>query len=216
MGYPQFLENLFEDGRVVVSEIRPISAEELREGDEILAGFDCRNRLELPAPVPQFQKAAGRWAAEKFFLACQFAVYRDEPAETVDEKLSGSLKGPIASEDHYSVDLVFRYLPDLMRFAASAAEEDPLVGHLRGWAQEWPLSSVGMPEVKDVAIEGFATHPSLLQLYADRIIATGDTSRLSDLRAREAVQASLGLYPDLAPTINAALKQSEEVEDTTS
>ena len=45
---------------------------------------------------------------------------------------------------HYAVDLVFRFLPDLLGFANSANREDPVCGAIRRWAIEWPLSSVGM------------------------------------------------------------------------
>lgn len=215
MGYPQFLADLFEDGRVVVAEIRSISASQQREGDGILSRFEHVYRQELPAPVPEFQIDAARWAACKFFRACQLSVFRDLPQETIDKELGGSLRSKRTPEIHYSVDLVFRYLPDLTRFAVSAAEADPLVQHLRQWARVWPLSSVGMPDVGEVDVDGFSGHPSLLQVYADRIIATCDVTRLAVPCAREAVRASLGMHTDLAPTIAKAL-QGYDVEEPTS
>ncbi len=212
MGYTRFLTDLFEDGRVVASEVEPISEQELHEGDELLARFEREYRLDLPAPLPEFQAAAGGWAACKFYRACQFVVFRDESAQRLDQELSGAYGARLTPAVHYSVDLVFRYLPDLKRFAASASESDPLLQHLVRWARQWPLSSVGMPELDDIAIDGFADDRSLLQLYADRIIATGDASRLSDPRVREAVRASLGMYPHLAPKIGAALREDEVQE----
>ena len=214
MGYCRFLENLLEDGRVTVSEIAPISAEELEVGDEILRRFEGEYRLELPGTVPELQVAASRWAAVNVFRTCQFAVFRDEPVEAIDKELSHSIDNPITPEVHYSVDVVFRYLPDLMQFASSATDNDPLIGHLQRWACEWPLSSVGMSEIGEVRVDDIADHPALLQLYGDRVVATGDVSRLADARVRDAVQANLGMYPQLAPKIDAALKEYD-VEETT-
>lgn len=215
MGYSRFLTDLFEDGRVVVAEFRPISPRQLREGDEVLSRFEHTYRRELPAPVPGFRIEAARWAACRFFRACQLAVFRDLPAETVDKELSGSFRSSLTPEDHYSVDLVFRYLPDVTRFARSAAEADPLIQHLQRWSQTWPLSSVGMPDVGEVGVDGFSECPSLLRLYADRVIATGDVTRLADPCVREVVRASLGMHTELAPAIAKAL-QAYEVKEPTS
>jgi hypothetical protein len=111
---------------------------------------------------------------------------------------------------HYSVDLVMRYLPDLMNFAAGAAERDPLVEHLRRWAQQWPLSSVGIRGLGDVSIDGFAESPGLMRLYADRILARPDTSRLADPRARQAVQCAVGMHQELAGKVGQMLGQGSE------
>ena len=110
--------------------------------------------------------------------------------------------------------MVFRYLPDLTRFARSAAEADPLVEHLRRWARKWPLSSVGMPGVEEVSVDGFADSPGLMRLYADRVIATGDTSRLNDPRACQAVSSALGMYEALGGRVAAALGSCQSKETT--
>lgn len=206
MGYLQFLTNLLEDGRVVVPEIGSNSQADDQDVAELLACFERQYRLDLPSGLPQFEAAAGRWAASRFFLACQFAVYRDQPAEAVHKELAAAWDAAATPAVHYSVDLVFRYLPDLTRFAVSASEGDPLVQHLLRWARQWPLSSVGILEVGEVVVDALAGNHALLQLYTDRIIASGDISRLSDERVRQAVRASLGMYPDLAPKIDGALK----------
>ena len=71
-----------------------------------------------------------------------------------------------------------------------------------------------MSEIGEVRVDDIADHPALLQLYGDRVVATGDVSRLADARVRDAVQANLGMYPQLAPKIDAALKEYD-VEETT-
>ena len=136
------------------------------------------------------------------------------PAAALEEELNDLPLSVASPETHYSVDLVFHYLPDLMRFARSAAAADPLVEHLRRWARKWPLSSVGIEGVDDVSIDGFADSPGLMRLYADRVIAAGDTSRLSDPRVRQAVGGALGMYEDLGGRMAAALSSYQSKETT--
>jgi hypothetical protein len=210
MGLCQFLSGLFEDGRVSVPAVGPLSEGEVREADRLLRETERRYRLELPAEAPAFEIAAARWAATRFYRACQFAVYRDVPEKLLDRELDDLSCKHVSPETHYSVDIVFGYLPDLVNFAATAAERDPLVGHLRRWARLWPLSSVGIRGLEDVSIDDFAHCPSLMQLYADRIIAKEDASRLSDPRARQAVRSAVGMYPELAGVIGRQLRPTGE------
>jgi hypothetical protein len=60
---------------------------------------------------------------------------------------------------------------------------------------------VGIEGVGAVESASFLSHPSLRQLYVDRILARADTSRLADKAVREAVQMALGAFPELAPGI---------------
>jgi hypothetical protein len=103
------------------------------------------------------------------------------------------------------VDLTFRCLPSLVKMARSAAPSDPLLTHLARWAVEWPLSSVGMAVAGAIEIGPWTSDPCLLGLYVDRVIARGDASRLTNLQVREAVQQALGLFPELAPKMAAAI-----------
>ena len=93
---------------------------------------------------------------------------------------------------HYSVDLSFRFLPDLLRLARSEAEGDPLLRHIRQWAAAWPLSSVGIPDLELGSIEPIVEHPCLLSIYCDRIIALRDRSRLGDSRVDGALAQAVG------------------------
>ena len=150
----------------------------------------------------------------RFYRACQFVVHRDVSPDVIRQELADVCPEPGSSEVHYSVDVVFRHLPDLLKFATSAAENDPLVEHLRHWTRQWPLSSVGVPDVSDITIYEIASNAGLLRLYVDRIIATRDASRLNDCAVRDAVQSALGLYPDLAPELSVLLRDDDMKELT--
>lgn len=210
MSYCRFLAALFEDGRVTVPQLAPLTDEELMSGDRLIAHYEQMSRLNMPGDPPDHVSAASRWAAVRFFRAGQLTVFRNLGEAVVTEELGAALEERVTADVHYSVDLVFRFLPDLIRFASSAAENDPLVDYLRRWASEWPLSSVGVAGIDADNVSAFADNKSLIQLYADRIISTGDTTRLTDNTTRNVVRCSVGRFPDLSPRITDGLSKYNE------
>ncbi len=199
--YVQFLETLLSEGRAVVPPLEPLTAAERQEGAQLLARVEPLRRAECPSPVPAFHLSAAAWAAEQFCLACQFAIFRDVGEEEIGKAFAASFPDGITAETYYSVDLVFRFLPDLARFVSAASKEDPLANVLRHWARQWPLSSVGMHDVELPDVHLLIDHPGLMTMYIDRIVATGDKSRLEDQQVREHVLAAVGMYPELAPKL---------------
>jgi hypothetical protein len=131
-------------------------------------------------------------------------VNRDANETDVRAALADPRPGPTATA-HYSVDLVFRFLPDLIALARRVSQDDPLVEALRNLIAPWPLASVGMSDIPVADIEPIIGHPCLRQLYVDRILARGDVARLDDPRVQEAVREALGACPELAPAISAKL-----------
>src|SRR5262245_27236836 len=105
MGFVSFLTSLLETGSVRVTGRRELAQDELRAADEALVAFEAQYRLELPGAPPALDPAAARWAAVLFFRACQFAVYRDVPAQAIEEELSARCPVRPSSAVHYSVDL---------------------------------------------------------------------------------------------------------------
>ena len=125
MGYVDFLSCLFNGGRVVVPNIAQLTHDELRAGDELIAEYEHVYRLAMPSEPPEFVGSAACWAATKFFRACQFVVYRDFGEEILNDELRKPLTEVVSPSIHYSVDLVFRYLPDLSKFLDFLATAKP-------------------------------------------------------------------------------------------
>lgn len=219
----EFLRSLFQDGRVRVGQWGdPLEAGEELAMAEQLAHAERVVRAEFPGEAPEYEPAAALWAANLFYIASQLVVYRTVGPEEVARTLAPAgdaatrFPDPTRAESHYAVDQVFRFLPDLMRLATSAARADPLVKALGQWAGDWPLSSVGMDGVSPCSLEAIVTHRGLLACYVDRILRHRDAGRLQDERVRKAARAALGAYSSLAETMERALNVPAVTDPTSS
>jgi hypothetical protein len=206
-----FLHDLIERGHVRV----PLAAEAADSADDVVAAIrslDADARTNLAGEAPPLSPAAAMWALGIIESACRFLVYREFDADDIAADLSKPCPDSASPSVHYSVDLFFRYLPDVIRLARGAGQSDPLIDQLIAIARQWPLSSIGVSgvEIEERTLRSILTHPSLRQLYADRIIEQRDVGRLGSTTARDAVRASLGAYTQLAPEIAKALQDSQE------
>lgn len=198
-----FLADLFETGLVRVAR-EPASVAERNAIESWLTGIEAQDRLNLPGEPPPFDPLAASWAASMLYRGAQLLTDRDVSEESLRAALAD--QGPDSTPSaHYSVDLVFRFLPDLITLARRVAQEDPLVESLLGLIAPWPLSSVGLAGAVAGRLEPILAQPCLRQLYVDRILARADVARLDDPRVREAVRETLGAFPELAPACAAKL-----------
>jgi hypothetical protein len=207
----EFLHELFETGRVRVAEETATPAE-LAGVDELLLAFDGQCRRELAGEPPRLDLPAARWAAASFYRACQYVAHRHLGVAKMRATLTTECPGakqPSAAV-HYAVDLTFRYLPDLTRLARTTSEGDPLLVCLHDWARQWPLSSVGVMDIVPDDAAPILNDACLLSLYVDRVIERRDLPRLSDPRVADAARQALGLFPELAPEVAAALEQGHD------
>jgi hypothetical protein len=199
-----FLEQLFTTGEVTVVPSGAAFEMSSEVNLEILR-FDRSARLEMAGEAPELDLSVARWAAQLLAESARLTVARDLGPQHVARIFARGCSEPRSAEVDYSADLFLRYLPDLIRLVERLAAEDPLATRLRKLAEEWPLSSVGVAGLSVAAIEPFIEQPGLRQLYVDRILATGDLSRLSDPRVALAARAALGAHPELAPAVAKAI-----------
>jgi hypothetical protein len=181
--------------------------------EETLRRMDAGARQCLGENAPAFDMAAASWAAVQFFQACQFLLCRDVSADVVRQMLARPCPSPHGASADYSVDIIFRFLPDLFELSQRLAPRDALVDALKAWACEWPLSSVGIPRATPGqpaprAPGGFADSPALGRLYADRVAACSDMERMDDPRIRDILRADIGMHGDLHPEISRKLANS--------
>ena len=193
MRLSRFLTELFQQGHVRLDDAATEDAEEdLRSASEILAERARVVAADFPNPVPDCDLETAAWAAGHFFSACRFVLLRDAPIDEVRAQLCGAAPPGDPAVQHFSVDLVWRFLPDLDRLTTTLAPQDPLREIFRQWGGEWPFSSVGMKGIELRPSPELLSHAGLCRAYIDRIVACRDTSRLRDPQIRDLVHAAIG------------------------
>ena len=201
MDLPEFLAQLAEEGVAVVDHDEAVGG----SVDAVVADWDRGQRQNLAGIAPDLDLAAAQWAAVRLYRACQALVCREMPQPEMEKMLREPCPVSASPAVDYSVDLVFRFLPQVAALARRVAQSDSLVEELRALGRAWPLSSVGMEHLGTIDAARILAHPSLRQLYIDRILLSGDTSRLLDPEVRAAANAALGAHPELAPDLRTAL-----------
>jgi hypothetical protein len=207
MGLDVFLQELITKGQVTLTSSEAAGPADLGNAEAALLDLDRRARLEAPGDAPPFSPRAAMWAGRLLHRGCQCFAYRDLEAAEVARDLAEPCPAPSSEPATiWSVDLAFRWLPDLFGLARGVADGDPLLESLRGLALQWPLSSVGVAGLEGVDPQAVLADDCLRRLYVDRILSSGDTSRLRDAGAAEAAREALGLYTDLCPLVARALE----------
>ena len=191
-----FLDQLFQSGQVKLGTARPLMAAETAAIDRLRQEEEAY-RADFPGDAPSFSLDAGYWAAGILYRACQFFAARDLPEQAVRADLSQPCPKPENQlEVIYSVDITFRYLPALYRLAAARAAADPLIEELRALADNWPLSGTGVPAGSDrsTRVDHFMSHPGLVQVYVDRILAAREHALLSTQQLIDVAAATTGIH----------------------
>ena len=212
MTVARFVESLYNEGRVRVGEsvgrdgqLRHPTADDLEATKTVLKEFERSYRADLPGNPPSVSDKALIWGAVTTFHTSSFLAHRDASEEVIRLALSVPCPEVTSPSVCYSVDLTFRFLPDLVRLARAVSSNDPFVSILASLARQWPLSSVGIADVGAVDVRSIVDDDCLLQIYTDRIIAAKDHSRLDEPRVRDKIRASIGLHSELAPQLSSYL-----------
>jgi hypothetical protein len=180
------LNELWNSGRLLATH--PVTSSE--EHDELilawLATVEPSYRQQLPGDPPASIPQVSVWAARQFFRAAQLVVHRELGESFIQ---SGLETEPIQKRDspwatnpslHYSVDLHFRFLPDLVRLAKAMSRTDPLLDQLNAWMIRWPLSGAriaGLPPEESERLEPILRDPCLRIVYIERRLSDPEISK---------------------------------------
>ena len=205
------MEHLFVDGTVRVSGDALASHEEIDGAVDWVLEVEPQIREHSPLTPPGLDRPALKWAIRHFHAAAQLAVFRQLGPEEVAKRLGDDFVGEgDAASVAYSVDLVFRFLPDLVRIVKGMNPDDPLLAQLRKWGERWPLSAVGIPGLAVSGLEPLLANRCLSMMYVDRIVEADAVDRLHDPRVQELVRGAIGAYPELSPKLYRFLTTEHE------
>ena len=118
-----FVQSLADTGRVIVPPLLDSPA----DLEPAVRMLDDLARLDLAFEAPPLVLAAGQWALTLLHRGCQSLVYREIAGDAVRDGLSQPCPEKASPAVHYSVDLSFRFVPDLLKLSCGVAREDPLV-----------------------------------------------------------------------------------------
>ncbi|WP_254513999.1 hypothetical protein [Anatilimnocola floriformis] len=213
MPLTHFLQQLFHHSRVTVEAEGDIALDDPQLW-ALLEQHDLAWRQQLPRDLPPLDQTSALFGAMAIYRSAQVLVFRDTPVAGLQQSLHGpELAG---AREQFSVDLCLRFLPDLVRLARARSHDDPLVRCLLDLGSCWPLSSVGIAgvelnELGKTRVTALAENPGVWQLYLDRVLQTGDESRLADPRVRLAARRAVGAFPQLAGKLSKSLEEPKEV-----
>ncbi len=184
------LNELWRTGRLVAEH--PVAAIEPERNALIgwLLKAEAEYRLQLPSAPPPLDVASAIWAAQQFYRASQLLVHRELGEELIQsgletEPLEAAMPSNNTASDaiasiHYSVDLHFRFLPDLRRLAKAASSSDPILLKIDAWAEQWPLSAARMqnPIVSQEKLEPILLNRCLRIMYIERVLDRSPISQM--------------------------------------
>ncbi|HVI44299.1 MAG TPA: hypothetical protein VM802_05500 [Chitinophaga sp.] len=184
MNFSNFIRTLIHDGQLTVTARNtPVTPEELCDMTAVMQDYYNNDVADLPGAAPAFDPVAAVTAARY--------IYNIMHEKNLVE--SFSVAGTVTPSAIYSADLCLRFLPDLL----SIHKNRPTATAILATAAHWPFSSTGMNVRTDSNVEVIISHSSLLQAYADRIIASKDAARCNHPEVMAIVTTSLGNYADL-------------------
>ena len=143
-----FVLNLLSTGRVELTSADAPHDDDVKKVAAVLAEFEPQYRDEMPGTPPACDVEVAGEASRQFYMACQFHVFRFLGDDELQSRLNPQFAPAETAAAHYSVDLIFRFLPDLVQTVRAASPDDPLLKILMAWAAACPLSSVGIPDVE--------------------------------------------------------------------
>ena len=205
----EFLESLFDNGRVKVVAPDELESEDRQGAQKILKTSEAIWRLDQPAGLPEFDIDAALWAAEVLFRAAQFQVFRDVDPGVI--LVAFGQPGPDVDSPsaHYSVDLCFQFIGEVLRQSTLASSEDPLNEGIVRVLKSWPLSTIGVKDVEPPERGVAFLDRPLWRMFVDRAIATDDQRLLNDPQIQKSVAVAVGAFPELVPAFQKQLKDRE-------
>lgn len=148
-------------------QLTPVDRQQLTN---LLTAADKLARLHAPGQPPPLCIGSATWAAQTLHFFTRVLMNRIETDVALPDNLSKCEPLGSSATQHWSVDLVFRVLPDLERRCACADSLDPLRKTILSVASRWPLSALGIDTSMDETAKTVAlSDNSLRAIWMDRM-----------------------------------------------
>jgi hypothetical protein len=164
-----FLRELFAEGKIVFH--KPPDPEPAKDNQTLAMLQEAFKNYQLNVAGPRipFEAKTALHAARFVEMASWFLVSFQEGEEIMAQALAFE-EIPRTAGQHLSADLVFRYLPVVLRRARALGTRDRLGELVENILRRWPLSGVlaDLPEGPLTGLD-FSGHSGLQLLYAERL-----------------------------------------------
>ncbi len=152
--------------------------------------------LDFPFTPPAFDSAAALWAAETVYYASQFILFREND-ETKMEDYFPSFQFDVTPATILSVDLCFRFLPDMLRQLSLIDAEDSLIVILEKYLKTWHFSGINYTlDFKEIELEVIFSNPCLQQLYLNRITTHKNIPLAKLPKINQLLKANFGIFEE--------------------
>lgn len=209
-----FLAGLFETGEIQLPR-KLVAAGRVDGIVCVLVESERIWRCGVPGEPPRFDVATATAASRVLLSMCQAVVYREMEMADLKRLLTATSLpyGDVVVQNpslHYSVDLLFRFMPQVIERAKRISQSDELIPLMLDVLKPWPLSSVGVSELSPAAtclsLRVVQSDRSLWRMYVDRVISQKEAARLQHPETRAAVAAAIGPFEWLTPEMSRQLK----------
>src|SRR6056297_1015451 len=216
----QFAQRLLLDADAVIPPLEAAleaSPESQRETVAVLLDCEAILRQSAPGTPPALDPEAALWGLQVFCWAGQMVFDRHETRTTLPDHLSRQGPSGQHAADHWSVDIVLRFWPDLCNRARQIAGTDPLHETLAGGAAEWPLAAVGMDvDIPTDRLQTVLAAPTLRRIFVDRVVERQDARLAANREVRMILNDDAGAHAETlqltgwlaaSPTLKDSLSQ---------
>lgn len=203
-----FLNDLRETGRLRVAPLpaelphaMPLARQQLIELEEI-------SRLDFPGHPPEFDPEIGLEGLLQLYQLAR--LFLDSSFAPLNREMRAN---PLQLRDLYSMDVVLRFLPQLIRLANAAEMPADVQQPLLEVARSWPLSSVGIGslDIDSQVVDVILGCRALRLEYLDRILATEQTERLNYEPVLDALRAEVSCPQMLPGKIQTLLEKDHQL-----
>ena len=152
--------------------------------------------LEFPFTSPAFHPQAALWAAETVYYACQFILFRENDEDKMEDFFP-AFQFEISPTTILSVDLCFRFVPDMLRQLSLIDPEDSLISILEKHLKIWHFSGINYSLVfKEIELDIIFSNPCLQQLYLNRITTYKNIHLAKTPKVNQLLKANFGIYEE--------------------